>query len=88
MDGCQLYVDRNYAGYSVRLFRDVERLADYGLNDNVSSLRATPLFPVTLFSGSQFEGGQQTFVQPVSYLGGTTVGNDKASSLRIRRSAP
>lgn len=80
-----LYEHYNYEG---RVWMFNVAVTDFrlfpGMNDQVSSLKVGPNTTVTLFEHVGFGGRSQSFAQSTPVLGGTTIGNDSASSLQLQ----
>ncbi len=80
-----LYEDFNYQG----IFKILE-IGDYNStgamdfpNDKLSSIKVGSEIRATLFEHNDFKGKSQTFSVNIPYLGGTYIGNDAVSSIKI-----
>jgi hypothetical protein len=86
-DGVYLYANADYRGRCERFTADVERLAGTVIRDNsVVSVRIVGNYAATIYSERGWTGASSTFVTSISDLGGSAVGRDRGSSLRVRKS--
>lgn len=85
--GVYLYADPNFVGTCLRLIVDAPDLRQYGFDDRVSSVQARGDFKATLYSDPLFTGMATIVTDAVANLADSTVGDDQATSLRIRRGA-
>ena len=80
-----LYADSDYRGYSKSLgegsYTQAE-LAMYGISaKDISSLKVTPGFKVTIYEGDNFNGKSKSYIASESFVGEEW--NDKMSSLKV-----
>ena len=80
-----LYADSDYRGYSTSLgegsYTQAE-LAMYGISaKDISSLKVTPGFKVTIYEGDNFNGKSKSYIASESFVGEEW--NDKMSSLKV-----
>ncbi len=85
--GVYLYADPNFVGNCLRLIVDAPDLRQYGFDDRVSSVQLRGDFKATLYSDPVFTGMATIVTDAVANLAGSTVGDDQATSLQIRRGA-
>lgn len=80
-----IYRDINFAGKAVQLAEgeyNAARLSRYNFNDNdLTSLKVTPGFKVTLYDGDNFSGLSKVVTSDTSWIGDDW--NDRMSSMRI-----
>ena len=80
-----LYVDQDYGGSSISLGEGnytQDELANYGISaKNISSLKVTKGFKITLYENADFTGNSKSWTTDASFVGGDW--NDKACSVRI-----
>ena len=80
-----LYVDKDYGGSSISLGEGnytQDELANYGISaKNISSLKVTKGFKITLYENADFTGNSKSWTTDASFVGGDW--NDKACSVRI-----
>ena len=79
------YQDINYGGYAVQLSEGTytqSQLEARGIrNNDITSLKVTDGFKVTVFDGSSFTGDSKTITADCNWIGSDW--NDRASSIRI-----
>ena len=86
-DDCiaSLYADSDYRGYSKSLGEGSYTQADlamYGISaKDISSLKVTKGFKVTIYEDDNFNGKSKSYTAPVSFVGEEW--NDKMSSLKV-----
>lgn len=80
-----LYVDQDYGGSSISLGEGSytqQELANCGISaKNISSLKVTKGFKITLYENADFTGDSKSWTTDASFVGGDW--NDKACSVRI-----
>ena len=80
-----LYTDADYKGKAVTLSEgtyNLSRMGLYNLTDNdMSSLKVTPGFKVTIYEGDNFNGKSKSYIASESFVGEEW--NDKMSSLKV-----
>ena len=80
-----LYTDKDYKGKAVTLSEgeyNLSRMGLYNLKDNdMSSLKVTPGFKVTIYEGDNFNGKSKSYIASESFVGAEW--NDKMSSLTV-----
>ena len=80
-----LYVDKDYGGSSISLGEGnytQDELANYGISaKNISSLKVTKGFKITLYENANFTGNSKSWTTDASFVGEDW--NDKACSVRI-----
>ena len=80
-----LYTDKGYKGKAVTLSEgkyNLSRMGLYNLKDNdMSSLKVTPGFKVTIYEGDNFNGKSKSYIASESFVGAEW--NDKMSSLTV-----
>ena len=80
-----LYTDASYKGKAVTLSEgtyNLSRMGLYNLKDNdMSSLKVTPGFKVTIYEGDNFNGKSKSYIASESFVGAEW--NDKMSSLTV-----
>lgn len=80
-----LYVDKDYGGSSISLGEGnytQDELANYGISaKNISSLKVTKGFKITLYANADFTGNSKSWTTDASFVGEDW--NDKACSVRI-----
>lgn len=80
-----LYTDAGYKGKAVTLSEgtyNLSRMGLYNLTDNdMSSLKVTPGFKVTIYEGDNFNGKSKSYIASESFVGEEW--NDKMSSLKV-----
>lgn len=80
-----LYADSDYRGYSKSLGEGSYTQADlamYGISaKDISSLKVTKGFKVTIYEDDNFNGKSKSYTAPVSFVGEEW--NDKMSSLKV-----
>ena len=80
-----LYTDADYKGKAVTLSEgqyNLSRMGLYNLKDNdMSSLKVTPGFKVTIYEGDNFNGKSKSYIASESFVGAEW--NDKMSSLTV-----
>ena len=80
-----LYTDEGYKGKAVTLSEgeyNLSRMGLYNLKDNdMSSLKVTPGFKVTIYEGDNFNGKSKSYIASESFVGAEW--NDKMSSLTV-----
>ena len=80
-----LYTDKGYKGKAVTLSEgeyNLSRMGLYNLKDNdMSSLKVTPGFKVTIYEGDNFNGKSKSYTASESFVGEEW--NDKMSSLKV-----
>ena len=80
-----LYPDIDYGGSSISLGEGSytqDELANYGISaKNISSLKVTKGFKITLYENADFTGDSKSWTTDASFVGGDW--NDKACSVRI-----
>ena len=80
-----LYTDADYKGKAVTLSEgkyNLNQMGLYNLTDNdMSSLKVTPGFKVTIYEGDNFNGKSKSYIASESFVGAEW--NDKMSSLTV-----
>ena len=80
-----LYVDQDYGGSSISLGEGSytqQELTNYGISaKNISSLKVTKGFKITLYENANFTGNSKSWTTDASFVGEDW--NDKACSVRI-----
>ena len=80
-----LYTDADYKGKAVTLSEgkyNLNQMGLYNLTDNdMSSLKVTPGFKVTIYEGDNFKGKSKSYIASESFVGAEW--NDKMSSLTV-----
>ena len=80
-----LYADIDYGGSSISLGEGSytqQELVNYGISaKNISSLKVTKGFKITLYENADFTGNSKSWTTDASFVGGDW--NDKACSVRI-----
>ena len=80
-----LYVDKDYGGSSISLGEGnytQDELDNYGISaKNISSLKVTKGFKITLYENANFTGNSKSWTTDASFVGEDW--NDKACSVRI-----
>jgi hypothetical protein len=83
--GVSMYQDLNYTGYGISLpvgDYTLTQLRAYGaINDDLTSIKVTPGYKVTLYADDNFSGASTVITSDVSLLDGTW--NDKVSSVKV-----
>lgn len=83
----RLYQHKNFQGYSVHLTPGSYRLGDLerlGMkNDDISSLKVSPGYRVTVYQHDHFRGWRKTYSQNQSWVGSNY--NDQFSSVKIEK---
>ncbi|HUP21769.1 MAG TPA: beta/gamma crystallin-related protein [Thermoanaerobaculia bacterium] len=84
--GVTLFADDSFRGSSEKFLADASDLGDYPRigNDRASSVRVDPGCEAWLFDDAGFGGTSLYVTGDVPALARTTLGNDRASSLRVR----
>ena len=79
------YQDINYGGYAVQLPEGAynqAQLEAHGIQTNdITSLKVTPGFKVTVYDGASFNGSSKVLTGDTNYIGNDW--NDKTSSIKI-----
>lgn len=87
--GVTLYSNSLFKGKSETLTGDDPDLSDNRIgNDSLSSIEIPPGYEVTLFEHRNYSGRSVILDQSVQNLDGLSPGNDKVSSIRVRRQEP
>jgi len=83
-DGVYLYDGKQYTGRCIRLTEDEHDLSIDSFNNIVSSLRVVGNWTATLFVNQNYGGDASTFIDDDPDLSNNRVGDNNASSARIR----
>ena len=78
-----LYEHSNYGGWAVSLEEGLDILAKGIANDQISSLRVSDGYKVTIYDDEGFKGKSKEFTSDASYVGDEM--NDKTSSIKIEK---
>ena len=82
-DGVYLYEGTGYTGRCVRYTGDESDLSDQAFNNQPDSVRVVGPYTARLYVDQNYSGAEAALSGSVSDLGGTAVGRDRASSLRV-----
>jgi hypothetical protein len=84
-DGVYLYEDTAYDGRCVKLTGDSGDLSDQTFNNVASSIRIIGDWTATLFVDQNYSGDSSTFTGDDADLANNTIGDNRASSVRVQR---
>ncbi len=83
--GVYLYEHVQYQGRCLKFTSDVADLSTLGFNNLASSIAVVGNWAATLYIDQNFGGASSTFTGNDPELGNDTIGNDRASSLRVQQ---
>jgi hypothetical protein len=86
-DGVYLYDETRYRGRCIKLTGDEDDLSDLGFNNIAESIRVRGGYTATLFVDQGYQGFSSTFTADDPDLAEDGIGNNRASSIRVRRGA-
>jgi hypothetical protein len=84
-DGVYMYDGASYTGRCVRLTADDADLSDLAFNNIASSIKIVGDWTATLYVDQNYSGDSSTFRDDDSNLNNNTVGDNRASSVRVAR---
>jgi hypothetical protein len=82
-DGVYLYDGQDYTGRCIRLTSDDDDLSDEAFNNIASSIKIVGNWTATLYIDQNYSGSSSTFTSDDSDLGNNSVGDNRASSVRV-----
>jgi hypothetical protein len=84
-DGVYLYEDKNFAGRCLKLTDDISDLSELAFSNITSSIEIHGDWTATLYVDQNYSGSSSTFTSNDSDLSNNSVGENRASAVRVQK---